>query len=155
VVTGETYMILSATEVNTLKTEFTKAMNDGHPEQRYQRFIEENTSLVPREFVQNHGVHLDLVLRKPFLANDYSPDFFYMSKSSQDWNLVLVEIEKPQSKYFKNGSNDIHPDFNAGLDQIARSRAWFENNANRSGFINGTIEALMVPHRDAQQSMFC
>ncbi len=121
-------------------------MLDGeHPEQRYQHFLEENTSLIPREFIQNHGVHFDLVFRKLSLAKDYSPDFFYMAKSSADWHLVLVEIEKPQSRYFKDGSNDLHPDFHAGLDQIARWRAWFDNPSNALGFTDGTIAPIRVP----------
>lgn len=68
-----------------------------------------------------------------------------MSKSSADWNLVLVEIEKPQSRYFKDQSNDLHPDFLTGLDQIARRRAWLDNPANVSGFIDGTIAPVRVP----------
>jgi hypothetical protein len=120
-------------------------LGEGHPEQAYQEFIERHTVLAPREFVQNHGVHFDLVFRKIHLAKDYAPDFFYLSKSSADWNLVLVEIEKPQSRYFKSQGNNLHPDFLAALDQIARWRAWFDNPANLTGFIDGTIASVRVP----------
>lgn len=120
-------------------------MDELHPEQVYQDFMERNTELIPREFVQNHGIHFDMVFRKISLAKDYSPDFFYLSKSSADWNLVLIEIEKPYSRYFKDHSNDLHQDFLAGLDQIARWRAWFDNPANLSGFVDGTIAPIRVP----------
>lgn len=124
---------------------FLRLMDADHPEQVYQRFMEENTCLIPREFVQNHGIHFDLVLRKLSLAKDYAPDFFYLSKSSADWNLVFIEIEKPRSRYFKGQSNDLHPEFLAGLDQIARWRAWFDNPANLTGFTDGTIAPIRVP----------
>ncbi|WP_203368166.1 Shedu immune nuclease family protein [Burkholderia anthina] len=120
-------------------------MDEEHPEQIYQKYMEDNTALIPREFVQNHGIHFDMVFRKISLARDYAPDFFYLSKSSADWNLVLIEIEKPRSRYFKDNSNDLHPEFLAGLDQIARWRAWFDNSANFTGFVDGTIAPVRVP----------
>jgi hypothetical protein len=131
-----------------LKKEFLKLMEAPHIEQVYQNFLEHHTQFIPREFVQNHGIHFDLVFRKIHLSNDYSPDFFYMSKSSADWNLVLIEIEKPHSKYFKNGSNDFHPDFVASYEQITQWRAWFENDSNYQNFINGTLGAIRKPMSD-------
>lgn len=128
-----------------IETEFLALLNDKHPEQHYQRYMEQNTVLIPREFVQNHGIHFDLVFRKISLGRDYTPDFFYLSKSSADWNLVFIEIEKPYSLYFKNHDNDLHPDFLAGLDQIARWRTWFESPGNFAAFIDGTIGPVRVP----------
>ncbi|UYK76875.1 DUF4263 domain-containing protein [Xanthomonas sacchari] len=138
-------MQLDQDELNNIRDEFTKLLDESHPEQTYQQFMEKHTALIPREFVQNHGIHLDMVFRKISLAKDYSPDFFYLSKSSADWNLVLIEIEKPNSRYFKEWSNDPHQDFLTGLDQVARWRAWFDNPANFSGFVDGTIAPIRVP----------
>lgn len=138
-------MILDSKHIDQTIQAFTNLMEEDHPEQIYQKFMEDNTVLIPREFVQNHGMHFDLVLRKLSIAKDYTPDFFYMAKSSADWNLVFVEIEKPRSKYFKDQSNDLHPEFLAGLDQIARWKSWFDNPAHMSGFIDGTIAPIRVP----------
>ncbi|RRV10527.1 DUF4263 domain-containing protein [Pseudomonas sp. v388] len=138
-------MLQDRESLSNLKQQFLELLDGNHPEQTYQAFLEQHTQLIPREFVQNHGVHFDLVFRKLHLANDYAPDFFYMSKSSADWHLVLVEIEKPHSKYFKPSSNDIHPDFLAGLEQINRWRAWFQTGANQEGFINGTLRDVRTP----------
>ncbi|WP_313140856.1 Shedu immune nuclease family protein [Stenotrophomonas sp.] len=138
-------MRLCNEEINRIRNNFLELLDGGYPEQVYQEFIEQNTVLVPREFVQNHGVNLDLVFRKMHLAKDYAPDFFYLSKSSADWNLILVEIEKPQSRYFRNQGNELHSDFLKGLDQIARWRTWFDNHANMVGFIDGTIASVRVP----------
>ena len=138
-------MRLSPIEVDQLRQDYFTLLDQELPEQRYQDFLEKNTPLVPREFVQNHGVHFDLVIRKLFLAQDYCPDLFYLAKSSQDWNLVLVELEKPQSRYFKDSSNNLHPDFLRGMDQIARWKAWFDNPSNRASFVDGTLSQIRVP----------
>jgi hypothetical protein len=138
-------MSLNRVAAAALEKEFLELLDKEEKEQVYQDFLERNTALIPREFIQNHGLHFDLVLRKMSLASDFTPDFFYMAKSSADWNLVFVEIEKPQSRYFKNAKNELHPDFLAGLDQIARWRAWFDSSANRAGFIDGTIDPIRVP----------
>jgi hypothetical protein len=138
-------MALNHTEAQTLKSTFLALLDKSLAEQEYQAFLEQNTALIPREFLLNHGVHFDLVIRKMSLARDYMPDFFYMSKSSADWNLVLIEIEKPQSRYFKDGTNDLHINFLTALDQIARWRAWFDNSSNLDSFINATINQIRIP----------
>ena len=117
-----------------LEDQFENLINQNHPEEIYQKAIENNTRLIPREFVQNHDVHFDVVLRKLSLARDYVTDFFFLAKSSADWNCVLIEIEKPSSKYFKDGSLDFHDDFMKGLNQISRWRAWFDNQDNFNGW---------------------
>lgn len=114
-------------------------------EQELQDFLEKNTEFIPREFVQNHGIHSRLVFRKLKLAENYTTDFFYLSKSSDDWNCVLIEIEKPNSKFFKDGTNDFHTDFLSGLDQIDRWRAWFNNSTNKDYFTNQSLSFIRQP----------
>ena len=54
---------------------------DGTPkEQKLQSFLENHTRFIPREFVQNHGVHLSLVLRKLAFGADYKTDFLLFLK---------------------------------------------------------------------------
>ena len=81
-----------------LKAEFTDLLDRHEREQVYQRFIEKNTRLVPREFVQNHGINYDLVIRKLAFGSDYVCDFAYLTKSSIKWTCVIVEIELPRVK---------------------------------------------------------
>jgi hypothetical protein len=78
-----------------LVEEFRKLLDAEHEEQVYQSFMEQHTKLIPREFIQNHGIHFDIVLRKLAFGSDYKSDFFYLSKSSDDWNCVIIEIENP------------------------------------------------------------
>lgn len=127
-----------------LRERFLRLLDEQKGEQVYQAFMERHTRLIPREFVQNHGLHFDLVLRKLKFGADYISDFFYMSKSSDDWNLVFVEIEKPQSRYFKDGSNEFHPDFLKGLQQIGLWRAWLTDPANLAGFLK-QLQPIRLP----------
>lgn len=128
--------------LNKKLEEFSTLIDSDHPEQIYQRFLEENSRFVPQEFIQNHGVHFELILRKLSLAKDYTCDFFYMSKSSATWNCIFVEIEKPQSKYFRNGTNEFHSDFNQALSQITKWRAWFAADSNLQSFTKNTVGPL-------------
>lgn len=128
-----------------LKESFSRLLESEEKEQKYQDFLEKYPYFIPREFVQNHGIHFNLVFRKLSLAKDYTTDFFYLSKSSDDWNCVLIELEKPQSKFFKQGSNEFHGDFIQGISQIRRWRAWFEDSANKENFINNTLRSVRVP----------
>lgn len=118
-------------------------IDQNRQEQEYQAFLERHSRFIPREFVQNHGIHGRLVLAKLGMAKDYESDFFYISNSSGDTNYVLIELEKPASRLFK-ANNDYHSDLLAGLNQIARWRTWFGNTSNRDAFVNSTLRPLQM-----------
>lgn len=103
-------------------------------EKEYQDFLEVNTKFIPRHFVQNHGVHMSLVLRKLKISNDMITDFVILSKSSTGWNYILIEIEKPSSRFFKSGSTDVHSDFMGGVKQIKSWQSWFSKPENKAHF---------------------
>lgn len=128
-----------------LASKYMALLDDGHKEQEYQKYIEQNTKLVPREFVQNHGIHFDLILRKLAFGADYKSDFVYLSKSSDDWNCVLIEIERPSKRFFRDGCNDFHADFMQALQQINKWNAWFLEPSNKASFINGMLGSIRKP----------
>ncbi|AMD56874.1 hypothetical protein AWN88_00910 [Agrobacterium tumefaciens] len=130
-------------EIETLRAEYMALLDTGDKEQVYQRYLEENTRLIPRDFVQNHGVSCKIVLRKPAFGADYKSDFFFLSKSTVLWHAVHIEIEKPSSKYFKEGTNEFHADFVHAQQQINDWQAWMYRN-NEAAF-RGAVSALMVP----------
>lgn len=138
-------MYLNSQETNNKRNEYLQLLDQYEVEQVYQQYLENNTMFIPREFEQNHGIHLCTVFRKLPLSSDYKPDFVYLAKSSDDWNVVLVEIEKPSSKYFKSRSNEFHADFNMALQQINTWRAWFSEDANRSHFKNNVLQGFIEP----------
>ncbi|UCI23981.1 Shedu immune nuclease family protein [Mesorhizobium sp. B2-8-5] len=139
-----------------LKAQYLALLDEGHNEQVYQRFIEVNTQLVPRDFVQNHGVHLSLVLRKLAFGADFKSDFFFLSKSSDDWNAVFIEIEKPSSRFFKDAGHEYHPDFVHALQQINSWRAWLSIEGNLQAFVNqlSTIRVPAVMQRNPTNPKF-
>ncbi len=116
-----------------------------HNEQIYQSYLEEHPVLIPQEFLLNHGLHFDLVLRKVPIGSDYCCDFMYLTKSTVRWHCVLVEIEKPTSRYFKTGSLDFHPNFQSACEQINDWRAWFENESNKNSFLSNAVGFLKTP----------
>jgi hypothetical protein len=132
---------------DVLREKYLALLEEREKEQVYQDFLEKNTRLIPREFVQNHGIGVSLVLRKLSFGSDYKSDFFYFSKSSDDWNAVFIEIEKPQSQFFRGNTNDFHPDFTKALGQINQWRAWFDR-GNQAAFLS-TVHAIQVPHHMA------
>jgi hypothetical protein len=131
--------------MDELKRQFANLLDKEESEQKYQEFLETYTQFIPREFVQNHGIHFRLVLRKLSLSKDYATDFFFLSKSSDDWNAVFIEIEKPYSKFFKNNSNDFHPDFLQAIQQINKWRAWLSQPENLEHFSRTTLGSLKQP----------
>ncbi|EGQ8400124.1 DUF4263 domain-containing protein [Vibrio parahaemolyticus] len=124
--------------------QFEKLYNDkANKEQAYQSFIESNPELVPRAFVQNHGVHMDLVFRKFPLGTTYKSDFMFLSKSSSDWRAVHIEIEDPNKKIFTKGGA-FTAEFNAAVQQVQSWIGWFNHNANQQTFEND-IAAVKQP----------
>lgn len=113
------------------------------PEQEYQACLEHEPRLIPREFVQNHGIHFQLLLRKLRLGGDFATDFCYLSKSSDDWNIVLVEIEKPRSRFFSG--DRFHGDFRVALEQVNTWRSWFSERANLSYLADSVLGLVRRP----------
>jgi Domain of unknown function (DUF4263) len=140
-------------EIDEEKTEFLKLLDGGHNEQVYQQFLEQHTRFIPREFVQNHGVGQGLVLRKLSFGADYKTDFFFFSKSSDDWNAIFIEIEKPSSRFFKGNTNEFHPDFLKALQQINQWKAWFLSGQNKGSFLS-MVSAIQVPRHMARNPTY-
>jgi Domain of unknown function (DUF4263) len=140
-------------DVEREKKEFFRLLNENPKEQVYQQFLEQHTRFVPREFVQNHGIGQALVLRKLPFGADYKTDFFFFSKSSDDWNAVFIELEKPYSRFFKGNTNEFHPDFSNALQQINQWKAWFLSDQNRGSFLS-MVSAIQVPSHMARNPTY-
>jgi len=140
-------------DIEEKKAKFLTLLDEGHEEQAYQDFLEQNSHFIPREFVQNHGIGLGLVLRKLPFGADYKTDFFYFSKSTDDWNAVFIELEKPTSRFFKGNTNEFHGDFLRAQQQINQWRAWFLSDQNKSGFL-ATVSAVQVPRHMARNPTY-
>lgn len=133
---------------NVLFEEFEKKYQDlSNNEEVFQKFIEDHTSLVPRIFEQNHGIHLDTVFIKVPFGNDWKSDFMIIAKSSADWNVVHIEIEDPRKKIFKQ-DGDFTSDFNSAWNQIETWRAWLSNGINAQSFKEQIKDVLLKSMAD-------
>ena len=132
-------------ETTVLRTLYERLINTDNKEQEYQSFLESHPQFIPREFIQNHGLHLDVIFRKLQIGTDYICDFAYLSKSSCEWNCILIEIEKPSSRFFKENSNDFHPDFHKAYGQIEKWLAALEQDPTRGYVAKATLEKVLVP----------
>ncbi|MBS5775798.1 MAG: DUF4263 domain-containing protein [Enterobacter cloacae] len=147
-------MYMNGQEAEQKRNEYLQLLDSNQVEQVYQNYLENNTMFIPREFEQNHGIHFCTVFRKLPLSSDYKPDFVYLAKSSDNWNVIFVEIEKPSSKYFKEKSTEFHADFNAALQQINTWRAWIDEESNKSHFKNNTLQGFIEPANMARNPFY-
>ncbi len=57
----------------------------------------------------------------------------------------MIDLEKPKSRIFKDGSNDLHPVFRAELDQIDRWSTRFNSNVNKGYFTKLALSFIRQP----------
>lgn len=130
--------------MQNLKNEFEQLYrNNGNEEQKFQTFLEENSCLIPRSFMQNHGVHMDLVFRKFPFGNTYNSDFMFLSKSTTNWHAVHIEIEAPSKRIF-NKDGSFASEFNKAIEQVESWKGWLDDTSNQVTF-NQTINPIKKP----------
>lgn len=97
-----------------------------------QLFLEENAELIPLPFLAGHQLHQSLVISKLPIGNGYISDFAYLTKCSDYWLLVLIEIEDPKKPIFLASSENIRftSKFNNAYDQILDWKAYLEEDNN-------------------------
>ena len=127
-------------ELQGIYSAYLELLDQKRNEQAYQSFIETNTRLVPRQFVLNHGIWCDLVFWMLPLGSDYVCDFAVLTKSSVQWRLVLVEIERPDKEFFRGSTLDLHRDFTAAIEQVSNWRSFLSDGL--AGFVRQTLGSL-------------
>ena len=113
--------------------EFKKLLNDKNKDENdVQRYLEDNSELIPLPFLAGHQLHESAIISKLPIGNGYISDFAYLTKCSDYWNLVLMEIEKPKKKIFLKDSEHIKftADFNNAYDQVLSWKAYLEEENN-------------------------
>ncbi len=78
-------------------------------EQDCQNFLELNSELILAPFLLNHWIHFGAIISKFPLDTALVTDFAYLTKSSDFWHLVLVELEHPNKRLFRDNSGYIIP----------------------------------------------
>jgi len=127
-----------------------KMLDEGTSEQELQGFLERNTEFIPRQFVQHHGIASDLVLTKLSFGRDLVSDLAFVSASSKDFWIVLIELEKPTSKFFKQvkgvGQISLHSDFRRGLEQVSKWRSWLSEPSNLDHLYRHELGPIVQSH---------
>lgn len=102
-------------EEKLLEQYFDVIEKNGNTENQIQEFLEENTIFIPMPFLLNHYLHMNCVISKFKLGNEFVTDFAYLTKSSDYWEFVLVigrnaekdNSEKRRAMFAEKSDNDI------------------------------------------------
>jgi len=119
--------------MNDLAEEFEILLNDkSKNENDIQCFLEENSELIPLPFLAGHQLHQSAVISKLPIGNGYVSDLAYLTKCSDYWHLVLIEIEDPKKKIFLKSSENIRftANFNNAYEQVLSWKAYLEDENN-------------------------
>lgn len=128
---------------------------DSNPQEvKVQAFLEKHPCMIPGSssmtMTSGHYPFPDAVISQPPLVGvgERIPDFMWLATSSLHFEPVLIEIERPDKKWF-NSSGSPSADFTQAHNQLAQWKAWFDHPENRLVF----YENFDVPHFIRQRKM--
>lgn len=126
-----------------LAAEFEALISAGEDnENAVQAFIERHTAFLPTPNLLNHQLHLQSIISK-FPIGDRKTDFAYLTKSSDRWRIVFVELESPAKTLFKVSPNAANSaDFNGALAQV---QSWREHWDDYKSDVVRRLQPLLVP----------
>jgi hypothetical protein len=134
--------------MNLHEEEAAKAFEDllavpGSQENAIQNFLETHTAFMLTPGLLNHQLHLSCVISK-FPIGGRIADYAYLTKSSDEWKLVLVELEDSHKKLFRMSSG--HVGFSSPMnDAIAQIDVWRDHWKDNKKAVVETLEPLLVP----------
>lgn len=108
-------------------------------EPEVQAFLERNPSFLPGHrsmtLDSGHAPYAYAVVTQPWLKglSTKIPDFMWLAGVSDTIFPVLIEIERPGKKWFKD-NGDTSAEFNHAHNQLATWRNWFRQEVNRTWF---------------------
>ncbi|MCD2109399.1 DUF4263 domain-containing protein [Rhodococcus erythropolis] len=110
-------------------------------EKAVQSFLELHPAMIPGGSGDvgpggHHGSEMSAVFREPELTGagrQFEPDFMWVTRSSGLITPVLIEIEKPSKRWFKENGRPT-AEFRDAHDQLNDWRSWFAIDENRALF---------------------
>lgn len=129
---------------NTITDEFKSIIDlKGDNENKIQAFLESNSEFIPIPTLENHRLHLNSVLCKMPIGERVT-DFAYITKSSDEWVIVLIELESSNKRIFTKSSG--HVGFSAKFnDAVAQIDVWREYLSTHSNAFKELLAPLLVP----------
>lgn len=128
-----------------LVKEFQELLNDtSKNENDIQKYLENHTMLIPTPHMLNHQLHFNFFISKLPLGQRYKTDIVYLTKSSDSWWVVLMELENQHKKMFKGNHNhaEFSKDFYAAFQQIKDWKSYLTD--NKGEFLK-SIDRLRYP----------
>src|ERR1019366_4096133 len=127
-----------------LAKKFEALIATGRPEREYQKFLEEHPEFLLLPFLLNHQLHFEAIVSQFRLNTGLTADFCYLTKSTAEWWLVLVELERPNIQLFKKNKLQLTPtdQFSTRLAQI---HTWKDEAMARSEEIMRQVEVIRHP----------
>ena len=122
-----------------LVQEFKELLDDSSKnENDIQKYLENHTMLIPTPHILNHGLHYNFFISKLPLGQKYKTDFVYLTKSSDSWWIVLMELENQHKKMFKGNRKhaEFSDDFHSAFQQIKDWRNYLTD--NKGEFLKST-----------------
>jgi hypothetical protein len=110
-------------------------------------YLEDHPAFIATPGLLNHGLHFDSVITQFSFVDGYTADFAYLTKSTANWILYLVEFESPTVTLFsKSGVDPIRSaKFNRGLNQIDDWRREVKRDPHS---VRAKLRYLLVPFAD-------
>tara|TARA_R110001606_G_scaffold241078_1_gene389096 strand:- start:28140 stop:29003 length:864 start_codon:yes stop_codon:yes gene_type:complete len=123
---------------------FEDILNDGDKnENDLQSFLEEHSEFLVTPWLLNHQLHMNCIITK-FPMGDRTADFAYLTKSSDKWFLVLVEIERANKRLFNSSSK--HVGMSAAFNEaLAQTSVWREYWDENKSIVRDRLRPLLVP----------
>lgn len=81
-------------------------------------------------FLLNHQLHFGAVISQFRIDTTLTADFCYLTKSTGNWWLVLVEVERPDIPLFRNNKLQLTPTAEFS-ERFAQIQAWRDAAAAR------------------------
>lgn len=125
--------------------EFENLLSDKSTDENdVQRYLEEHSELIPLPILEGHQLHESVVISKLPIGNKFISDFAYLTKCSDRWRLVLMEIENPHKKIFTSDyqNHTTTSDFKNAYQQILSWKNYISQNLH---IIKESIYHLMSP----------
>src|SRR5579875_207323 len=120
-----------------------------------QRLLEANTELIPIPFLLNHHLHKNAVISKLPISTSLITDFAYLTKSSDEWWIVFVELESQHKKIFNRNEthfrNRLSRNVPFGIKLVNLDNTVIENECMRSsppglcGIRSNDVNVIRVP----------
>jgi hypothetical protein len=120
-------------------------------ENAIQSFMEAHSAYMPTPNSFSRGLHLKCVIAK-FPIGDRTCDYAYLAKTSNEWELTLVELEDSGKRIFKPSSKDeaFTSEFN---DAVAQIGVWRDFIDQHRAQVLQRLRPLLVPPQMASNKL--